>query len=771
MVQLKRAMVLFCCVVSILGGNLLAEDPPETISEFKKGVEAYNQKNFDGAVEALIKVPELGGYLSYYKHWFLGLSYYEQQRYKDAEPEFLKLLHGNPSVDLRDQSRFYLGEMALRQKRYKHTLQHLRPLLRQWRSSHRLPEVLYPMMVSELKLGRTNHACRYARKLYSHFPAHPVVSHWPSDLTKVKVDDLKLPCKPAKDDFKTRVRRLQWAGESPRAHQEILGLMKSAPPEVKVQLEMILAGFFINEGAVDDALNLLTRYYPKFKGDMSFLMLLGHAAARSGEYQTAVGAYERAFSISPRSRKGREALYYAAHLSYQFQDYDGAVRKFNRFAKINPRSGLSRDASWHLAWLQYLRRDYSGAIKKFELAGRPSGKGRRRRAVSPSFADKLNYWTGVAQLRLNKPYEARAAFEIVTKRNPVSYYSLLAKSRLRVLTKKIKQEELERIPASLRAPDSTLTTVENGTEEDENEDQLAESEADGSSEEESEGESESDAKDEVIVASDFSDPKLRARIEVARKLVALGLQDLAKWELWEIERRTRNKQYLRDLIQSYEAIGSHHRSAAIADIQFSSQMEATPPSTSGSLWLSGFPQAYPEAVRDGVNPFGVEPNWVWSIMRAESFYRVDVISPVGARGLMQLMPHTARNLNRLLGDSASVDELDLANPETNIRLGAQYLGRLRTVFKGHLALASAAYNAGPHRVETWLVSFGHLEADEFVEHIPFLETRNYVKKVVRNYALYQAIYDGDTKAIEFMTKPLGVPIPSRASTRENWDSI
>jgi soluble lytic murein transglycosylase len=88
-----------------------------------------------------------------------------------------------------------------------------------------------------------------------------------------------------------------------------------------------------------------------------------------------------------------------------------------------------------------------------------------------------------------------------------------------------------------------------------------------------------------------------------------------------------------------------------------------------------------------------------------------------------------------------------------------------------LPLVAAAYNSGPHRVESWLVSFGHLETDEFVEHIPFLETRNYVKKVVRTYTLYRRIYAQDQKPDTFLAKGLGVPIPTRAATRESWETL
>lgn len=263
---------------------------------------------------------------------------------------------------------------------------------------------------------------------------------------------------------------------------------------------------------------------------------------------------------------------------------------------------------------------------------------------------------------------------------------------------------------------------------------------------------------------------MRARIDVAQKLIDMGLHDLARWELWEVERRTRNPQYLRMLITAYEGIGSYHRSASIGELNFARDRENQGFDQGKTLWQATYPQAFKPFVVKYAKQFEVPAEWVWAIMRSESLYKPDVISPVGAKGLMQLMPYTANNLSKLHGGSA-IDPTLLLSPEINIRLGAQYLARLQTKFKGQLALAAAAYNAGPHRVESWLVNFGHLETDEFVEHIPFLETRNYVKKVVRNHTFYRRLYAKDQAPVDFLAKALGVPIPSRASTRESWESL
>ena len=183
-----------------------------------------------------------------------------------------------------------------------------------------------------------------------------------------------------------------------------------------------------------------------------------------------------------------------------------------------------------------------------------------------------------------------------------------------------------------------------------------------------------------------------------------------------------------------------------------------------------YPRAYEPTVSTAAKSFSIPKELIWSIMRAESAYRKDALSPVGAMGLMQLMPFTATQVSvRLLGDGA-VDAKTIRQPEVNIRLGSRYLQRLMTQFQGKIPLAVAAYNAGPHRVHGWLNTFGRLDMDEFVEHIPFLETRNYVKRVLQNYEMYSRLYTAKSQAeLPRLSKPVGVKLDDTIPTRENWD--
>jgi soluble lytic murein transglycosylase len=148
-----------------------------------------------------------------------------------------------------------------------------------------------------------------------------------------------------------------------------------------------------------------------------------------------------------------------------------------------------------------------------------------------------------------------------------------------------------------------------------------------------------------------------------------------------------------------------------------------------------FPVLYRDEIEANAEETGIDPGWIYGVVRQESAFVADARSPAGALGLMQLLPSTGRRTGRQLNLKIHGRQA-LLNIETNLRLGANYLKTVLDRHEGHQVLATAAYNAGPHRVSRWLPP-DELDADVWVETIPFNETRGYVKNVMA----YTAVYD------------------------------
>ncbi|HEX2603721.1 MAG TPA: transglycosylase SLT domain-containing protein [Oxalicibacterium sp.] len=167
-----------------------------------------------------------------------------------------------------------------------------------------------------------------------------------------------------------------------------------------------------------------------------------------------------------------------------------------------------------------------------------------------------------------------------------------------------------------------------------------------------------------------------------------------------------------------------------------------------SDYTQRFPSPHREAMQVATQRTGLEMAWVYGLIRQESRFVHDARSQVGASGLMQLMPGTARYVAKKIGMNdftpAAVNDV-----QTNLLLGASYLAMALNDLDGSEVLATAAYNAGPRRAVAWRATLGvPMEGAMFAELIPFTETRDYVKKVMSNATYYAALFEDKPQSLK-----------------------
>ena len=216
-----------------------------------------------------------------------------------------------------------------------------------------------------------------------------------------------------------------------------------------------------------------------------------------------------------------------------------------------------------------------------------------------------------------------------------------------------------------------------------------------------------------------------AGFEREKALISLGLFDEAARELSISKKNKSAAGIARLYLEMGNYNGAYHTMAK--------EKPKRGDKESGTIWGVTYPLAFREDVAKNAATNAIPESLVYAIMRTESNYFPEALSPVGAVGLMQIMPATAESMSK--GDSKR-----LTHPDLNIRLGARHLKDLLGVYDRNLTLAVAAYNAGSGNVKRWQKGLGDLPEDEFVESIPFRETREYVKKVVSSMEMYQRLY-------------------------------
>ncbi|NUP06616.1 MAG: transglycosylase SLT domain-containing protein [Polyangiaceae bacterium] len=248
----------------------------------------------------------------------------------------------------------------------------------------------------------------------------------------------------------------------------------------------------------------------------------------------------------------------------------------------------------------------------------------------------------------------------------------------------------------------------------------------------------------------------------AAQLVALGLDAEAESNLAENEASASAPYTGREteaLCLMYGQLSRAKRRYKVgsAAVSFESLMRA-PSEADRWSWECLYPAPYRDRVVELEKEHTLTPGLVHSLMRQESAFDPEIRSPVGAEGLMQLMPSTAEQAAKEAKLDFNAD--DVTTPETNLTIGAFYIAKMLRTFDGSLPLAVASYNAGPGAVSRWVETAKELEADLFVARIPYEETRNYVMRVMGNLSRYQWLAGGDTAVQSFA---LELPRAARAT--------
>lgn len=364
--------------------------------------------------------------------------------------------------------------------------------------------------------------------------------------------------------------------------------------------------------------------------------------------------------------------------------YDDAIGAFRNVAKHGESASQRAEGLWRVGWVQYRTARYAEAAETFKMVAE---------AQVSALEPQALYWLARAsdQDKKGKPHDY---YSRVCQRQMYSYYCQLAMRQPGVQVASIPQV----VPVSAGMEDAA-PLPENRRPEIERH------------------------------------PAYRRAVE----LKILGLTQDAARELAALaEQYSRDEEVLLAFSALLNEVGAYYPALRLAKTHFRDKLERGGAPASSVLWTVAYPTGLiPTIQAQGVTQ--VNPYLAAAIIREESQYDEKAVSMVGAIGLMQLMPATANQVAQRFGLSA-VERDDLFDQGMNIGLGVRYLGQLLDQFSGNIAYAVAAYNAGPTAVSTWIAMHQGRDQDEFIELIPYQETRLYVKRVLRSYGEYVRLH-------------------------------
>ncbi|HEY2408416.1 MAG TPA: transglycosylase SLT domain-containing protein [Polyangiaceae bacterium] len=464
-------------------------------------------------------------------------------------------------------------------------------------------------------------------------------------------------------------------------------------------------------------------------GRASFLRAFALYAART-DYLKAAELFERAAREAPDD--AAHALFFSARSLSRAQLDARAIALYQQIAARLPKSAFAEQASYLAARLHFIAGDYVKALAGYDAyLGRFGKRARSQRDASYERAlcllatsrakqaeqlltalaeqsrdrresTRYEYLAAIARASSGDKGNAVERLSRIAEREPLSFWALAARARLAA--------QGAALPALVPA----------GAEK---------------------------------KAATPPQPKLPA---AAALLHELGLERDAELAVRESEHALQasyapnGQQALCELYGELDVATRRYRLAQ--DAVRREALDVAPGAPNAWAWRCVYPEPYPGLVQKAGRDMHVTASLLFGVMRQESAFDASAASPVGALGLMQLMPATIERMAVLLQEPTA--SASWRSPAQNLRFGAAYLAKLFGWLGGDRVLAVAAYNAGPDVVYRWLDAKAALSTDLFVAHIPFAETREYVERVLGNEARYAYLSGGEAAVV-----PLALDLP------------
>ena len=444
-----------------------------------------------------------------------------------------------------------------------------------------------------------------------------------------------------------------------------------------------------------DAGRLLLGIYEKMGDSAAEALFHGaRALSRADQDEEAITWYRRLVAQYPRSAYAAEAQYLTGWLKFNLGSYREAIPYLEESLARYPKSKWVDDAIWFIGFSHYLLGEHEQALERFTKLAARSG------ALE---AGKGLYWKARTLQQLDRGAAAEAILREIVGRWPFSWYALLAAARLQELGAGHEIEPFGDHPGSPDGAPPIATSVDDGLADD-------------------------------------------ALIRSADELIAAGLTAEAGVELERGEgsflSRHKRPAAMAMLLDRYRRADNFYRPWMLAVSNAGTRAFDAPAEGKARVWWEhGYPLAYRDLIEQwqdlGKNP----PYYLLAIMRKESGFNPHDLSYADAIGLLQMIPATTRRVCAALGFDYTNDLL--YQPSLNIQTGSWYIGRLLQKFKGQIPFGAGSFNSGPRPVMKWMDAFGDRSADELVELVPYLQTREYMKKVTENYARYLYLYTGE----------------------------
>ena len=512
-----------------------------------------------------------------------------------------------------------------------------------------------------------------------------------ADAAYTELKKLSIATQPTLVQRKIRADLLMKGRRYSEASDEYRELASHATPADRPAAELALADALHRSGRNREAkaeLSTLVGATPEQNAQRFYI--LGEVAWASDQNELFYQLVDQLRQMAPTSSWLESALLSVANLHLVHHEYDQALDAFRELQQRFPKGSKASYAHWKAAWLTLRMGRNDEAKKLFEeqIAAYPGG----------NEANAAIYWRARLAEEDNDPAMARAFYQKLSDRYRNYYYAELARQRMTKLP--AGSDPTGEYPLLDRIP-----PLEHG---------------------------------EKITLAEAPPDDLH--YQKAKLLGNGGLIDLAVRELDKAASDDQDKSWApAETAQLYTDTGHYDRAIEVMKHSVPSYFAVDIPTLPREYWDALFPRPYWSDLKKFSAANGLDPYLVASLIRQESEFNPVAVSRANAVGLMQLLPRTGKLVARQVA-MKRYNPSQLYTAPVNLELGTRYFRGMVDKFGGSFEQALAAYNAGDNRVEEWMGQGKYRDAAEFVESIPFTETREYVQAIMRNASVYRQLY-------------------------------
>lgn len=556
-----------------------------------------------------------------------------------------------------------------------------------------VPSAIFGIGMTYLQEEKVPLAIDYFKRIWIEYPVNPVSWTAKEKLNSLQELGYEIP-PPAPGESYMRGEKLYEAvlyADALTEYKRFLSGGKDISREKEIEAYFKIGMSNYNLRRSEDAEKDLEGFLKNYPGHLrarEALYWLGKTYLRAGKEDAFIKASKRYIKRYKDQDKEKipEILYRLGIVYAGQRDVKTAVFYYDRVMKEYPNSSFAADSQWAKGWLLYKERELKKALTQFDDI--------LQQRKDSHYAPQALYWKARVSERINDPGEREKSLCQLCREYPGSFYCLFATYHDRMNC-----ASPARVVVMDREEDLNADRDRAGTTEDEQ--------------------------------------TIRVKL-----LFHLGFEEEAAAEaqlLWKKMAKDKKKAvFLASLLSSME---EYNMALGVISSSFSRDMLYRDQGIDPRVWRLMYPTGYSEMVNRYAGENDTDPLLLYALIREESWFNRSVVSSAGAVGLMQLMPQTASAVN-----GSQVDRHSLFDPDINIALGARFFAGLLRQYDGNIVVALASYNAGPVVVTRWLQERDGYELDEFIEDIPYKETRNYVKKVFTSYMEYLRMAEMGVKA-------------------------